>query len=86
MGEGITPLGQRNPRKGLGSDKLDPLLASFPKALEHDDDPASRACPANITILRGLVDALDVAKEARAVGQLCIHSGSQAVESAHNLS
>ena len=60
MGEGITHLGERDPRKGLGSDKLHPLLASFLKALERDDDPASRAYPANITILRGLIDALDV--------------------------
>jgi hypothetical protein len=60
VGQGITHLGQPDPRKEYpGSPKNHPLLASFLKALRDQDDPATRAYPANITILRGLPAALD---------------------------
>ena len=59
VGQGITNLGERDPRKGLHSDKHHPLFASFLKALQNEDGPADRAYPVNITIVRALFDALD---------------------------
>ena len=59
VGQGITHLGQPDPRKLAGSDKLHPLLTSFLKALRDEDGPDTRTYPANITILEGMPDALD---------------------------
>ena len=59
VGQGITHLGQPDPRKLAGSDKLHPILASFLAALRDEDGPSTRAYPANITILAGMRDALD---------------------------
>lgn len=59
VGQGITHLGERDPRKLRGSDGLHPLLASFLKALRDEDDPATRAYPANVSILRQLYTVLD---------------------------
>ena len=60
VGQGISHLGQPDPRKEVpGSERNHPLLASFYKAMRDEDDPASRVYPVNITILRGLPQALD---------------------------
>ena len=59
VGEGIADLGGRDPRYSEGTTKLDPVLASFLKSLKDDDDPATRAYPVNLTIIRALTDALD---------------------------
>ena len=59
VGEGITNLGERDPRTGYGSAKLHPLLATFLSACKADDNPASRSYPVNLTIIRALPDALD---------------------------
>ena len=60
VGQGITDLGRSDPRKATpGSRDNHPLLASFLKALRDEDDPASRVYPVNITIIRGILDALD---------------------------
>ena len=57
---GITHLGQPDPRKvAPGSDKNDPLLADFLSALADQDSPATRAYPANLTILRAAAQILD---------------------------
>jgi hypothetical protein len=61
VGQGIANLGGRDPRKETdGSLRNDPVLASFLKRLRDEDDPSTRAYPANLTILRGLLDALDI--------------------------
>jgi hypothetical protein len=61
VGQGIANLGGRDPRKETdGSLRNDPVLAAFLKRLRDEDDPATRAHPANLTILRGLLDALDI--------------------------
>ena len=60
VGQGISNLGQPDPRL-LASGRQHPLLAAFLKALRDEDAPASRAYPANITVIRGLLDALDLA-------------------------
>lgn len=60
VGQGIADLGQRDPRKELGSDKLHPLLTSFLKGMRDQDDPATRSYPVNITIIRGMLDTLDI--------------------------
>jgi hypothetical protein len=61
VGQGIANLGGGDPRKHLqGSFSNDPVLAAFLKRLRDQDDPSTRAYPANITILRALLDALDL--------------------------
>ena len=70
VGQGLSDLGIPDPRlrrldsrgdphREDYSDKLNPLLADFLKAMRDEDDPQTRAYPANITILRALLDALD---------------------------
>lgn len=59
VGQGIADLGQLDPRKGLHSDKFHPVYASFLKAMRDEDDPAERAYPVNVAILRNLPRALD---------------------------
>ena len=60
VGEGISSLDQPDPRKQTaGASRLHPLLTDFLKGLRDEDDPPSRAYPANITIIKGLLDALD---------------------------
>lgn len=59
VGQGISNLGQPDPRKGANSDKLHPILAAFLDALKAEDDPASRAYPVNISILREMLNVLD---------------------------
>ena len=59
VGQGIAHMGGCDPRKHIvGSTVNDPILAAFLKRLKDQDDPATRAYPANLTILRGLLDAL----------------------------
>ena len=61
VGQGIANLGGCDPRKAtLGAVRNDPILAAFLKRLRDEDDPSTRAYPANLTILRGLLDALDI--------------------------
>ena len=43
VGQGITALGQPDPRKQAGGDRNDPLLASFIKAMRDQDSPSTRA-------------------------------------------
>ena len=59
VGQGISDLGQRDPRKQVGSEKLHPLLSSFIKGMRDQDDPASRSYPVNVTILRHMLEVLD---------------------------
>jgi hypothetical protein len=63
VGTGIANLGQPDPRKqvhtGGSASTLHPLLTAFLKALRNEDDPESRAYPANITIIRAVIDALN---------------------------
>ena len=59
IGQGISRLGQPDPRFAPGATKQHPLLADFLHALSKEDDPSVRAYPANVTILRGLFEALD---------------------------
>jgi hypothetical protein len=71
VGTGISKLGVQNPCKLSGSDKFYPLLTDFIRSLNKEDDPAGRVYPANLTILRALLDALDV--EHPKYGTLNIH-------------
>ena len=60
VGQGITELGQPDPRKEApGAQRNHPLLSAFLKSLRDQDDPQTRTHPANVTILRGLYTALD---------------------------
>lgn len=60
MGTGIANLGQPDPRKQAGGIRNHPLLAAFLAGLRKKDDPSKRSYPANIPVIRGMVDALDV--------------------------
>ena len=59
VGKGIADLGQPDPRKSGDSAKNHPLLADFLTALRNEDEPAKRAYPANLTIIRRIRDTLD---------------------------
>ena len=59
VGQGTSHLGQHDPRHIPGSDKLHPLLADFRRAMQREDDPASRSYPVNLTILRQIPQVLD---------------------------
>ena len=60
VGQGIADLGIPDPRKASReSNSLNPVLTDFLKALRDEDDPQTRAYPANITILRALREVLD---------------------------
>ena len=60
MGQGFSNLGAQNPCLANAFTRArDPLLTSFLAALEKEDAPASRAYPANTTILSGLYTSLD---------------------------
>jgi hypothetical protein len=60
VGQGIARLGQPDPQKEIpGSNRNHLLLSSFIKALSNADDPAMRAYPANLTILRNLSNVLN---------------------------
>ena len=60
VGKGFTNLGRPDPRKQTGNaDRYHPLLAAFLKTLKDQDDPSTRAYPANISLLRELPTALD---------------------------
>ena len=63
VGKGIADLGQPDPRLDPTTGKLHSLLSAFLKSMENEDDPSSRAYPANITILRALPEALDTEHE-----------------------
>jgi hypothetical protein len=53
VGTGIAALGMPDPRKEVpGSNRNHPLLASCLNALSDEDDPHTRAYPANITIIQ----------------------------------
>ena len=61
VGKGFTDLGFHDPRKQvLGSTANHPVLTAFLKRLSDEDDPASRAHPANILVIQALCDILDV--------------------------
>jgi len=59
VGKGISDLGHPDPRKLKDSDDLHPLLTDFLASLAKEDDPSSRAYPANISIIERLWDILD---------------------------
>jgi hypothetical protein len=59
VGKGFTDLDQPDPRLNPQTGKLHPLLTDFCRSLERTDEPASRAYPVNVTILRKLPEALD---------------------------
>ena len=60
VGQGMANMGGRDPRKQTpGAVHNHPLLSSFLKALRDEDDPSTRAYPANLTIIRALRRALD---------------------------
>jgi hypothetical protein len=55
VGTGIAALGMPDPRKEVqGSDMNHPLLASYLNALSDEDNPHTRAYPANITIIQNM--------------------------------
>ena len=61
VGKGFTDLGLLDPRKQVhGSSANHPVLTAFLKRLSDEDDPASRAYPANVLVIRALYDVLDV--------------------------
>ena len=61
MGQGITDLGEPDPRKSSpSSDRNHPLLAAFFKACRDQDSPSTRSYPANISILDHLYQVLDL--------------------------
>ena len=59
VAEGITNLGEPDPRKPPFSTKFYPLLDSFYKSLRNEDDPQTRACPANLLFIEALFSCLD---------------------------
>ena len=60
VGQGIANLGQPDPRKQApGSEHNHPSLSAFLKTLGNQDSPATRAHPANATIVTGTCKALD---------------------------
>ena len=60
VGTGITHMGFPDPRNlRHGGDKNHPLLSAFYKTMRDEDDPATRAYPVNVTIIRALYDVLD---------------------------
>jgi len=62
VGKGMANLGVGDPRKASpGSDRNHPVLAAFIKRLNDEDEPATRAYPANLTIIEALFDVLDTA-------------------------
>ena len=61
VGQGMANLGAGDPRKAYpGARENHPLLTAFLRALANDDDPATRACPVNLTIIEALFTTLDV--------------------------
>lgn len=60
VGQGISHLGQPDPRKPPGSEKLYPLLADFLSSTAREDSPATRSYPVNVTILRELPNVLEL--------------------------
>jgi hypothetical protein len=62
VGTGIAALGMPDPRKEVpGADRNHPLLASYLNALSDEDDPHTRAYPANISIIENMHKILDTA-------------------------
>ena len=60
VGQGITNLGGLDPRMASpGSKQYHPILHAYLSALRDEDDPSKRAYPANLTIIRALIDYLD---------------------------
>lgn len=61
VGTGMANLGTPDPRKPVaGTKPNDPLLVAFLKRLKDEDGPATRTYPANLTILRKLLEALSI--------------------------
>ena len=60
VGKGMANLGVGDPRKASpGSDRNHPALAGFLKRLSDEDEPSTRAYPANLTIIEALFEVLD---------------------------
>ena len=60
VGKGIADLGQPDPRKEIGgSGRNHPLLVAFLKSMRDKDDPSKRSYPANVPIIRNLLNVLD---------------------------
>ena len=60
VGEGFTHLGEPDPRRDPRQPgRNHPILASFLKKLQDDDDPAQRAYPVTVDMLRQLPEVLD---------------------------
>lgn len=60
VGQSITHLGGVDPRKrDKDSSALDPLFSAFIESMRRQDDPQTRAYPANLTILRKAREMLD---------------------------
>jgi len=60
VGQGISNLGQPDPRFAPHSTNQHPVLAGFLKQLRSQDNTATRAYPASLTIIRGLYDVLEL--------------------------
>lgn len=72
VGKGFTDLGRPDPRKQDGStNRYHPLLAAFLKTLKDQDDPATRAYPANVSLLRQLPHVLLI--DHRLLGEFNLH-------------
>ena len=60
VGQGITHLGEPDPRKLPGHPRqYHPVLDAFLKGLQREDPPASRVYPCNVSIIRQLYAVLD---------------------------
>ena len=59
VGQGISNLGQSDPRLDGTSRRLHPLLKAFIAGLGKQDAPPSRAYPVTVDILRQLPEVLD---------------------------
>ena len=72
IGKGFSDLDEPDPRLDSRTHKLHPVLHAFLRSMERADDPASRAYPANVTILRRLPRALDL--DHPTLGPLQLHT------------
>ena len=59
VAEGITDLGEPDPRRIPLSGTIDPILTAFLKSLRDEDDPSKRVYPANVCHLEAMLECLD---------------------------
>ena len=59
VAEGITDLGEPDPRRIPLSGTIDPIITAFLKSLCDEYDPSKRVYPANICHLKAMLECLD---------------------------